>query len=197
MATCNRCDGSNVSGLPLTTVTVALDDRAARIRLCERCLRNIRADVGGYLNCGDPVRSSYQASEPLEPYLWPPKSEGVPGLPEPTPVDPSRKYHQVRIPTRRRTEVIPDEPELLAPEILHGRDERAVRIAAQRWTMSARQRAKCLANNLDPVDVLLAAEVGTVTKTFPDAERKVYNGIIVIVDTRTSTITGAFHAVNE
>lgn len=189
MATCNRCDSSNASGLPLTTVTVALDDRAARIRLCERCLRNIRADVGGYLNCGDPVHSSHQASKPVEQYL--------PGLEEPTPVDPSRKYHQVRIPTRRRTEVIPDEPELLAPEILHGRDERAVRIAAQRWTMSARQRAKCLANNLDPVDVLLAAEVGTVTKTFPDAERKAHNGIIVIVDTRTSTITGAFHAVNE
>jgi hypothetical protein len=171
---------------------MCLDGSRGTALFCQRCRANCLADIGVWMSCTTARKGHNGAARITQGYrqLELPAAEPV--------FDHTRKLHKVKIPIRRRT-VVDDVTEdkassVVAPEILFGYNAREVLAAAEQWRWANGARKRILENDIDPVDVLLAANSST------GYREKSADGVTTIqtdrfrvrVDSTTNTILNAY-----
>jgi hypothetical protein len=186
---CGRCERPTTFTTP---VEVGLDGTHVRLELCERCARNCRADVGLWLMFGT---TSAVRRAPIDE-----RNRPRTALPTRELIQSPRENRHVPFPIiRRNGETTRDDGQqqlLLAPEILHGKPREDVARATARWTWAKGCRARVLSRDIEPVDVLLAADTDhpddVIPGDVPAVEMRIARGLRVVVAPETSLILDAY-----
>ncbi len=177
---CDRCGAAGTDADPIRSITICLDDRTASGKLCGKHHTIARTDVGAQMFSLTEIAGHTVASRG-------PLTNPFPDL------APAPGRHRVPIITARRVVRIPDET-VTTPHLPIGVDLNALRRATQLWSMPEHVRSRLNADDIDPVDVFLAAQSNDGFTEPPDSagdEYKVVGNLRVKLNSQTNTILGA------
>lgn len=196
MARSPRCARCETPCEHLETITLGLDNESVTLALCDPCARNCRADVGVWKMFGE---------------LAPSRGRRIPTTPLPRPSvfttlpareGPRTLGHNVHVPFpviqrgETVTEAAPRSDAVVYEHLFNGYDIAAVERAADTWRWARGIRDEVKERDLDPVDVLLAADSDTPDKVLPgdvpNVEMRILHGLKVVVATDTHTILDAY-----